>query len=366
MTGEGKDKTVTVVMSCFFLIFFGICLLKKADAESFSERRSLQQLPQLTVKSIGSGAFMSDFEEYALDQFPARDSFRTLKTLFSFYVLGQRDNHGIYVLKEHAGKIEYPMREEMLVRALDRFRYVYDRYLADTQTRLYLSVIPDKHFFLAGENGYPSMDYDAFYGLIKESTDYMEYVDITSLLSLNDYYRTDLHWKQEELTGVADRLAAAMGTKLQGEYEVKCLDIPFYGVYYGQAALPMEPDEIKYLTNEVLRQCEVYDFQNDKLMAVYDMEKAYGRDSYEMFLSGSLPLLEIRNPSADTDKELIIFRDSFASSLAPLLAQGYAKLTLVDIRYIHPDILSRYLEFENQDVLFLYSVTVLNHGETIK
>ena len=34
-----------------------------------------------------------------------------------------------------------------------------------------------------------------------------------------------------------------------------------------------------------------------------------------------------------TDRELVIFRDSFASSLAPLLMEQYAKITLVDIRY---------------------------------
>ena len=40
-----------------------------------------------------------------------------------------------------------------------------------------------------------------------------------------------------------------------------------------------------------------------------------------MFLSGSKSLLTITNPSADTDRELVIFRDSFASSLAPLLTE---------------------------------------------
>ena len=41
-------------------------------------------------------------------------------------------------------------------------------------------------------------------------------------------------------------------------------------------------------------------------------------DPYSVFLSGSKSLLTITNPSADTDRELVIFRDSFASSLAPL------------------------------------------------
>ena len=110
----------------------------------------------------------------------------------------------------------------------------------------------------------------------------------------------------------------------------------------------------------------VYDYENDRTCPVYDMEKAYGKDPYEMFLSGSLPLVTITNPVAETDRELILFRDSFGSSMAPLLVSGYRKITLVDIRYLHPDLLERYIEFDGQDVLFLYSTLVLNHSETLK
>lgn len=88
---------------------------------------------------------------------------------------------------------------------------------------------------------------------------------------------------------------------------------------------------------------------------VYDEAKLGSRDLYDIFLSGSEPLLTIENPDADTEKELVLFRDSFGSSLAPLLLQGYRKVTLVDIRYMDPKLLSNYVNFQNADVLFLYS-----------
>ena len=53
-------------------------------------------------------------------------------------------------------------------------------------------------------------------------------------------------------------------------------------------------------------------------------------------------------------------------SIAPLLISGYSKITLVDIRYIHPDYLARFIDFEGCDVLFLYSTLVLNNSETLK
>ena len=52
--------------------------------------------------------------------------------------------------------------------------------------------------------------------------------------------------------------------------------------------------------------------------------------------------------------------------VAPLLAEGYAKNTLIDIRYISPELLDRFVTLDGQNVLFLYSVSVLNHSETIR
>ena len=66
------------------------------------------------------------------------------------------------------------------------------------------------------------------------------------------------------------------------------------------------------------------------------------------------------NPNATTDEELIIFRDSFGSSIASLLAEGYKSIYLVDIRYVTPDLLDRFIDFEGKDTLFLYSALILN------
>lgn len=49
--------------------------MKPADAFSTSERRKLAALPKLTMTSVMSGKYASDFESYTLDQFPFRDTF---------------------------------------------------------------------------------------------------------------------------------------------------------------------------------------------------------------------------------------------------------------------------------------------------
>ena len=179
-----------------------------------------------------------------------------------------------------------------------------------------------------------------------ETSDFMKYIPISHLLSLDDYYRTDSHWKQECITDIAEYIASEMGTDIKAEYEVKTLDNPFYGVYAGQSALPVKPDTIKYLSNSTLENCVVtyYNTGKPERGDLYNMEKAFSKDPYEMFLSGVAPLIEIENPAFEGEKELVIFRDSFASSLSPLFAEGYSKITIIDVRYMQSAILKNFVE----------------------
>ncbi len=366
MTNKTKHIVVTAVMVAFFLVLSVFAWIKPADDFSLSERRKLSLFPELNIKTIISGDFMSNFENYTLDQFPLRDKFRTLKALVALNVFNRSANNDIYVVEGYATKIEYPFNEESVERAGERFRYVYEKYLKDANTKNYLSIIPDKNYFLGTENGYLSIDYEKMISALKEKTEFFTYIDITKNLELSDFYKTDTHWREEKVVDVAEKIGKEMGTDVKAEYDVKTLENDFYGVYYGQSALLLEAEEIKYLTNDVLENCKVFDFQNGKEIPVYDMEKANGKDPYEMFLGGPLSLVTIENENAKSDKELIVFRDSFGSSIAPLLVEGYKKITLVDIRYMHPNLLGNYIEFNSQDVLFLYSTSVLNNSETIK
>ena len=165
---------------------------------------------------------------------------------------------------------------------------------------------------------------------------------------------------------MAEHLLKEMGQDVSYQYKPVEADGDFYGVYYGQAALPVEPDSMKYLTNDVIGQFKVFDYQNNKEIPVYDRTKSEGDDMYEMYLGGPVSLVTIDNPACENGKHLIIFRDSFGSSIAPMLAQGYSKTTLVDIRYILPKLLGEYVDFRDADVLFLYSTPVLNNSEIIK
>ena len=356
--------TVVVPGLIFISLTLASWLLPSRDF-SDSERRKLAQRPALSLEGISDGSFMTVFEKYTLNQFPLRNQFRTLKAYTIYHVFGQLDNHDIYIKDGYAAKLEYPLHTDSLEHATDQFEYIYEKYLMDKKMDIYLSIVPDKSYFLAEKYGYLSMDYKELCHIMQNSMDYANYIDITKTLDITDYYKTDTHWRQEKLPETAAVLAESMGASISGNYTEYALDLPFYGVYYGQSALPLPPETLYYLSNDVLDSCIVTNHEDQTIGGIYNMEKKSGKDPYEIFLSGPRSLITIENPNCKSNRELIIFRDSFGSSIAPLLAEGYAKITLVDIRYLRADLLDRFIEFKNQDVLFLYSTSVLNHSETL-
>lgn len=363
-----KNKVTVLLMAGILLAISVWCWCKPANAFSESERRVLAQMPELSQETIGTGEFMTDFETYTLDQFPLRDTFRGVKAFSELYLFQKAQVNDLYVQDGYVIKEEYPMSRPMIDNAAKKFRFLYDKYMADKDVNVFLSIVPDKNYFGMQEGVQLGMDYEELEESLKKQMPYAEYIDIFEDLSLEDYYLTDTHWKQENLLPVAQKLADAMGAQLETEYTVNTLTEDFEGVYYGQLAMPVKKDTLKYLTNATLDACTVTGYNTGMPVAspMYDVSKADSRDPYEMFVCGNDPLVIIENPNATTDKELIVFRDSFGSSMAPLLATGYSKVTLVDIRYIQSGMLGGFLKMNNQDVLFLYSTLVLNSSTSFK
>ena len=356
-----KNMMYSLIVGAFF---FGLTLfawIKPADDFSATERRELNQFPELSWETISNGKFMSEFEKYTLDQFPLRDGFRSIKAFTHFYVFGHSDNNDVYLADGYVSKLDYPLSQKAMDKAVKKFTSIYKTYIERSNAKIYTAWIPDKNYFLAEENGYPAYDYEELYSYLNDELQFATNIEIQNLLSLEDYYHTDTHWKQESIQDVAQYLGTQMGVELSTDYEAVTLDTPFYGVYYGQLALPVDPDQITYLNHPMFADCTIINHESGKEIPMYNMEKAVGRDPYEMYLSGSLSVITIENPNADTEKELVIFRDSFGSSIAPFFVEEYRKITVLDARYLNETMIGKFVEFTNQDVLFLYSTGVLNN-----
>ena len=365
-----KKKTqyiyTIVVMS---VLIFGLSIfavLKPATDFSESERRPLEQLPELSLETLLNGDFMDDFENYTNDQFPMRDTFRAVKAIAKYYLFGLSDNNELYFADGHVAKLDFPLDEDSIRYAADRFNELYKTYMEGKVNKVIFSVVPDKGYYIGAENGFPVMDHAAMEKFFAENLGFAEYVSIFDLIDEEDYYFADTHWQQQSITPVADKILSALGARPFENLEEKVATENFHGVYYGQSALPLKAEKIVYLTNAELESMSVLNFETGKTGGIYDFEKLNGKDPYEFYLSGAVPLLEIENPSAEGDRHLIIFRDSFGSSLAPLLMRDYSRITIIDTRYLLPNFIGNYVDFEGADVLMMYSSLILNDSYIIK
>ena len=133
---------------------------------------------------------------YLTDESPATTTTVSSSEASTDSEVSAADESGVYVVDGYAAKLNYPLDEKSVEYAAKRFGYVYEQYLKDNCDNIFVSVIPDKNYFLAEQNGYPSIDYSELTSRLVNKMDYAEYIDIYPLLELTDYYHTDTHWRQ--------------------------------------------------------------------------------------------------------------------------------------------------------------------------
>ncbi|MDR0326331.1 MAG: hypothetical protein LBI19_09585 [Oscillospiraceae bacterium] len=357
--------TVISFLAVLFTVFF-LNVLRDPDELSFFERRRLAQMPELTADGLLSGKFMSDFDDFAVDQMMFREQYRRLKAVFDLNVLRKLDNNGIFIRNGMVFKTEYPLNESSIRRLCETINTVHSLYL-DGLDNVYYTIVPDKNAYLQN-SGHLVLDYgrmeDAARGFIKDE---IGYISLFGALSLEDYFRTDSHWRQERLSGVVDALAAGLGAVIDPKpYAEQHFD-RFYGVYYGQSALNIDPDDLTYLVSETTDNAVVTSVEKPgEIIPVYDLTQLGAMDSYSMFMGGPAAIVTAQNPQNSSGRGLILFRDSYASSLSPLLLDGYSTITLVDLRYVNPEMVGEFVEFTNQDVLFIYSATLFNTSDSVR
>ena len=138
------------------------------------------------------------------------------------------------------------VNENAILANTEKINKTYQQYLQNMN--VYFTIIPDKTYYL--EDKLDTDFKDVVENVESNLNSNIQYFDISSVLELEDYYKTDMHWKQENLDNVVDVIEKEM--KIQNEnyeepnYEEKILG-DFYGTYYKeQKENNIEPDELKY------------------------------------------------------------------------------------------------------------------------
>lgn len=336
-----------------FLGVFIVNILKEDTIISVFEKRKLEQMPDFSINGVLDGSFFKKFDNYTNDQFFAREDLRKLTTLIDLSVRGEY--HKLTIKNGYIYEKNLITNINSVNNFINKINVIDKMYLSD-KNKIYYSVVPDKNYF--GDN-----KYDDMLNLLKNNFDY-QYINIFDVLELEDYYKTDQHWKQENIKSVAKVLLENMALEFVDDYEETTIK-EFRGTYGNQIAIFKETDTLKVLINEDISNSKVFNYESNSETVVYD-DTNTRVDAYNIYLSGPVSIIEMTNEITKSDDELIIFRDSFGSSLAPLLLNQYKKITLIDTRYIKPDLISNYIKIDNQDILFIYSTLIINNSYTLK
>ena len=276
-----KDKIISVIFTSILFIvpILGLCL-EDRDISLF-ERRKLMNKETLRENII------SNLDDYMTEQFPFRDMAISISSVYKRVFLNNFENNNVYLSGEYIIDKNYPLDSKSLNGYINKINYINEKYLKNSN--VYQMIIPDKSYFL-DDKKYLKIDYDYVTNELKKNID-TNYIDIYSIMKLEDYFKSDIHIKQDSYFKVIEQMDKYLNFGYKSvNYEKKVFN-NFYGASSSKVHFT-EPEELVYLVNEYTNEAIVNHLEYGK-KDVYDESMLGGVDSYNIFLSGPSGVIEI-------------------------------------------------------------------------
>ena len=353
---KNKFNIATIISCSLVIVILAIMFFVTPDkAMSQKENRTLTQTPHFSIERLFSGEYTTELATYISDQFPARDMFVSVKA-YSELALGKRENNGIIYAQNDILIARDAIKDNRInenLQAIKEFENV-------TGAKVCAAVLPRALDVFAEylPHIYPSESDNILW---QEYFEFAKKNNITApnlydeLCEKNNYYHTDHHYNVYGAYQVYDMLGAVLSYKPKelSYFKAKKVSNDFCGTSMRASGFYMAPkDEITLLR---------YDGDDDytitadgKQIQMYDMSRLSTTDQYAVFLGGNHARVDISK--GEGRPKLLVVRDSFADSLAPLLAIHY-DLIMLDLRYF-TDSIQQVVARENvSQVLILESMS---------
>ncbi len=359
-------KSTVIVFLALVFGFTAVTFVSPKKAFSDNENRVLEQMPELSVSNLFSGDFMSGYEKYITDQFFLRDSWIQLKTLTEM-ALNKQDINGVYISKDgwlierhDDSDIDF----EQMKRNLDRLVEFTEKYaglLGEDHVKVMLvptasEILTDKlPPFASGfdQNGM----IDSLYERLPGGT----VLDVRETLKEHSgeyiYYKTDHHWTTLGAFYAYQEFCKAMGFDVPElkDVEQTVVSEEFHGTVFSKLNLDISKDSMSVFTlPNTPTKVKVTVDMTTTFDSMYVEKYLSMKDKYSYFLDGNHGVTEIASNS-EGEGTLLIIKDSFAHSFAPLTVGNYEKVYMVDFRYFQASISEFIREYGVTDVLVLYN-----------
>ena len=179
------------------------------------------------------------------------------------------------------------------------------------------------------------------------------------------FYATDHHWNAQGVYLAYLAFCRAEGLEPAGaEQFVRTEYGPFYGTTFSRSAYPFVRGDV-LVCIEPTAPVRMTTEGNETFRHLIFPEKAESYDGYEVYLNGNHGILTITNPEGERGT-LMVFRDSFASSLLPYLCVHYRRVIAVDARYYAGTFRQAIAEAGEVDgILYVYSLDSLANDTSL-
>ncbi len=365
-------KTVIIILFITFsgaLIF--LSFLKPSKAFSESENRMLQQLPKFTFDRFLNGRFTSEWEQYVTDQIALRDLWIEIKAKAET-CLGKYDNNGVYL---GDGYLLQKFDEYDGKDLKNKVEVINALYRDNPDVKLFFMLVPNAVMILEEKLppfAAPQDQLELINEVKKRLVKKIQFVEIyDQLVSHKDeyvFYRTDHHWTTDGAYYAYEGLAEALGFEAHGRdyFNITQMTDTFYGSLFSKSGFRnVKPDSIRFYLPKVSEGINVliYD-KNETHNSLYKLSNLQKKDKYKVFFDGNHSLMKITSNS-NSEKNLLVIKDSFANNFIPFLTGHYGEIYVVDPRYYNDSISNLIKSNDIKEVLILYNVITFCEDQAI-
>lgn len=382
---KNLHKRIMIVLFALFMLAMPVLTLVFLSPEkqpfSENENRYLAQFPKFSFESYKNKKFMEGFDDWISDRFVGREQWIEFKNS-SDRAIGKTEINGVFIENDmmmEAWKSYDQTIYDKNLKAINKFAENHENIpiyfmLVPNAQEIYKNNLPA---FAPVENQKKFID--NFYS---DLSGFEGTVDVYSALKEKSensyiYYRTDHHWTSFGAFLAYQAAAPVLGYESYpySAFEIEHASHDFRGTLFSKTLdFNVTPDIIDYYTvakGEPEVKVSVYDKPDNstgkiiykKYDSMYFRDFLDVKDKYSSFLGQNSPLVTVENPSAKSEKSLLVIKDSYAHSLVPFLSKEYKKVTMIDLRYINADFqIIAPLEDYDQ-LLFMYNVITFSQDD---
>ena len=324
------------------------------------EKRYLATQPSFTLERVLDGSFAEQFEEWAMDHLPGRESLTGLAALTD-YAENLQVTKDIYLTQDRA-LVECPaaFSQQVIDRNMDAINS-----FAKQMGHVDFALIPSAGYLLQDRIvglADPYSDKEIVSAAYqKADAGHVSVIDLFPIFTGEDarklFYKTDHHWTSRGAYEACAFYTSAKGRILPAAdtYQIETAD-GFQGSCYSRACLwSIPPESLELWRSGAPFQVKFSDSDLSYEDLFFQSRLDEG-DKYQVFLDGNHPLVTVRNKSPGVTGKILVIRDSFSNCFGCFLADAYETVLLVDLRYYRKPV-KELIEAEcPDDILILYSV----------